>query len=249
LLEVVGVTKRFGGVVALNGVTLRVEPGGVTGLIGPNGAGKTTLFNLISGQLRPDEGTIRFNGRSLVGLPSHEICRLGIARTFQLVQPFMHMSVLDNVASGSLFGTHAGKSTSLRTARQEAHTLLELGKLAQHAARPAGSLTLSERKRLEMVRALATTPTLLLLDEVMAGLNPAELEEMAGVIRHINRGLSITILMIEHNVRLVTLLCQWVAVLNYGVMIAEAAPETVVRNPDVVKAYLGERGQQEIMRA
>ncbi len=114
MLEVVGVTKRFGGVVALNGVTLRVEPGGVTGLIGPNGAGKTTLFNLISGQLRPDGGSIRFNGRSLVSLPPHEICQLGIARTFQLVQPFVHMTVLDNVASGSLFGTHAERRSSLR---------------------------------------------------------------------------------------------------------------------------------------
>ncbi|MGH2371977.1 MAG: ABC transporter ATP-binding protein [bacterium] len=241
LLEVLGASKSFGGVQALRGVTLSVEGGDIFGLIGPNGAGKTTLFNVISGIYRPDEGRVRFAGNDLVGLHPHQVCRGGIARTFQIVQPFAEMSVLDNVAAGALFGRQGGAHRSLDDARALAHRLLPLGKLDGKGPRPAGALTLSERKRLEMVRGLATGPRLLLLDEVMAGLTPAEAAEMIGIIRTVRGEFDLTILLIEHNVRLVIELANRVAVLNYGTIIAEGRPQEVVANSEVIKAYLGER--------
>lgn len=241
ILEVLDVSKRFGGVQALQRITLQVEGGDIFGLIGPNGAGKTTLFNLISGQYRPDEGKVRFQGMDLVGLSSDQVCRHGIARTFQIVQPFAGMSVLDNVAAGVLFGAARGAHRSLDAAREVARGLLPLGKLEGREEAPAGTLTLSERKRLEMVRGLATAPQLLLLDEVMAGLTPAEAEEMVSLIRAIRQKFQLTILLIEHNVRLVTAVANRVAVLNYGVVIAQGRPEDVVTNAEVIRAYLGER--------
>jgi len=240
ILEVVDVSKSFGGVQALKRINLLVEEGDIFGLIGPNGAGKTTLFNVISGRYRPDEGRVRFQGLDLVGLPSHQICRYGIARTFQIVQPFAGMSVLDNVAAGVLFGRGGDDYRSLAAARTRACELLPFGKLAGRQDVPAGALTLSERKRLEMVRGLATSPQLLLLDEVMAGLTPAESEEMIGLIRTIRHEFHLSILLIEHNVRLVTAVADRVAVLNYGVLIAEGRPEVVVTNSEVIKAYLGQ---------
>lgn len=240
ILEVLDVSKSFGGVQALQRITLRVERGDILGLIGPNGAGKTTLFNVISGLYRPDQGKLRFEGMDLVGLASHQVCRLGIARTFQIVQPFAGMSVLDNVAAGVLFG-RGGGHRSLDAARAVARGLLPFGKLEGREDTPAGTLTLSERKRLEMVRGLGTAPQLLLLDEVMAGLTPAEAEEMVSLIRVIRQKFQLTILLIEHNVRLVTAVANRVAVLNYGVVIAEGEPEEVVTNAEVIKAYLGER--------
>lgn len=239
-LEVLDVSKSFGGVQALRGVTLRVEDGDIFGLIGPNGAGKTTLFNVISGIYRPDEGRVRFAGNDLVGLHPHQVCRGGIARTFQIVQPFAQMSVLDNVAAGALFG-QGGARRSLDDARALASRLLPLGKLDGRGLRSAGTLTLSERKRLEMVRGLATGPRLLLLDEVMAGLTPAEATEMIGIIRTIRLEFDLTILLIEHNVRLVIELANRVAVLNYGTVIADGPPQEVVTNAEVIRAYLGER--------
>ena len=241
ILEVLEVSKSFGGLRALQRVTLRVEEGDICGLIGPNGAGKTTLFNVISGIYRPDEGRVHFQGTDLVGFPPHQVCRGGIARTSQIVQPFAGMSVLDNVAAGVLFGRHDGARRSLEEGRKAARRLLPFGKLESKGNMPAGTLTLSERKRLEMVRALATAPQLLLLDEVMAGLTPVEAEEMIGIIRAVRQEFDLTILLIEHNVRLVMKLANRVAVLNYGVVIAEGRPEHVVTNADVVKAYLGER--------
>ena len=241
ILEVLDISKSFGGVRALQRVTLRVEEGTIFGLIGPNGAGKTTLFNVISGLYTPDEGRVRFDGTDLKGLPPHQVCRGGIARTFQIVQPFTGMSVLDNVAAGVLFGRHDGARRSLEEGRNVARRLLPFGKLDGKGHMPAGTLTLSERKRLEMVRGLATGPRLLLLDEVMAGLTPVEANEMIGIIRAVRQELDLTILLIEHNVRLVMELANRVAVLNYGVVIAEGRPGEVVTNAEVIKAYLGAR--------
>lgn len=243
LLEVRGITKTFRGLRALDGVNLTVERGETVGLIGPNGAGKTTLFNVISGFLIPDTGTVCFNAAELVGLPPHEICRKGVGRTFQLVQPFADMAVLDNVAAGCLFGRD--RASSLQAARARAVQLLESVKLDEKALVLAGSLTLSERKRLEIARALATGPDLLLLDEVMAGLTHAESQEMAALIRKMQGDHGLTVLLIEHNIRLVTGLSHRMSVLNYGTIIAEGEPAEVVRNPEVVKAYLGERRRVE----
>jgi len=241
LLEVIDVSKRFGGVQALKRVTLEVKRGEIFGLIGPNGAGKTTLFNVISGIYRPDAGRIRFDRAELIGLQPHQICRRGIARTFQIVQPFAGMSALDNVTAGILFGRHDGARPSLREGRKAAQRLLAFGKLEGKGDRPASTLTLSERKRLEMVRGLATSPQLLLLDEVMAGLNAAETEDMVRLIKVFREEFDLTILLIEHNVRLVSKLANRLAVLNYGVVIATGQPEEVVRDPEVIKAYIGER--------
>ncbi len=241
ILEVLDVSKSFGGVRALQQVTLRIEQGDIFGLIGPNGAGKTTLFNVISGIYRPDSGRVRFDGTDLVGLQPYQVCRGGIARTFQIVQPFAGMSVLDNVAAGVLFGRRDQGRRSLEESRKMARHLLPYGRLDGKEDRPAGTLTLSERKRLEMVRGLATGPRLLLLDEVLAGLTSVEADEMIRVIRMIRQEFDLTIVIIEHNVRLVVKLADRVAVLNYGVVIAEGRPEGVVTNTDVVKAYLGER--------
>jgi branched-chain amino acid transport system ATP-binding protein len=242
LLEVQHVAKRFGGVRALDDVSLDAEAGQVVGLIGPNGAGKTTLFNVIAGVIRPDAGRVVFGGRDLTGLPPHAVCHAGIARTFQVVQPFARLTVLENVAAGWLFGRRgAGRRVDRAAAEAGARGLLDYGKLTAKAARPAGTLTLSERKRLEMVRALATGPDLLLLDEVLAGLNPLETEEMAAIVRGLARELGLAILLIEHNVRAVMALSQRVVVLSSGTVIAHGKPAAVVRDPAVVAAYLGER--------
>jgi branched-chain amino acid transport system ATP-binding protein len=242
LLEVEHVAKRFGGVRALDDVSLDAEAGQVVGLIGPNGAGKTTLFNVIAGVTRPDTGRVVFRGRDLTGRPAHAVCHAGIARTFQVVQPFARLTVLENVAAGWLFGRRgAGGRVDRAAAEAGARDLLDYGKLAAKATRPAGTLTLSERKRLEMVRALATGPDLLLLDEVLAGLNPQETEEMTAIVRGLARDLGLAILLIEHNVRAVMALSQRVVVLSSGTVIARGEPATVARDPAVVKAYLGER--------
>jgi branched-chain amino acid transport system ATP-binding protein len=242
LLEVEGVARRFGGVQALGGVTLDVDAGRIVGLIGPNGAGKTTLFHVISGVLRPDRGRVVLGGREVSGLPPHAVCHAGIARTFQVVQPFARLSVLENVAAGCLFGRRGvAERLGRRQAEARARELLDYGKLGAKADRPAGTLTLSERKRLEMVRALATGPDLLLLDEVLAGLNPQETEEMTGIVRQLRRDLGLAILLIEHNVRAVMALCETLVVLNHGTVIAQGDPAAVARDPAVITAYLGDR--------
>ncbi len=242
LLEVQRVAKRFGGVRALDDVTLGVEAGQVVGLIGPNGAGKTTLFNVVSGVIVPDSGRVVFRGREITGLPPHAVCHAGIARTFQVVQPFARLTVLENVAAGWLFGRRgAGARIGRAGAEARARELLEHGKLGAKASHPAGTLTLSERKRLEMVRALATGPDLLLLDEVLAGLNPQETEEMTAIVRRLAPDLGLAILLIEHNVRAVMALSELIVVLNYGTVIARGEPAAVARDPAVITAYLGER--------
>jgi branched-chain amino acid transport system ATP-binding protein len=242
LLEVEQLSKRFGGVQALRDVSLAVDAGTLVGLIGPNGAGKTTLFNLISGVLRPDRGRVVFRGREITGLPPHAVCHAGIARTFQVVQPFARLTVLENVAAGWLFGRRGAATRIGRPlAEARARELLDHGKLGSKADWPAETLTLSERKRLEMVRALATGPDLLLLDEVLAGLNPQETEEMAAIVRRLARELGLAVVLIEHNVRAVLALSERIVVLSSGTVIADGAPAAVARDPAVVAAYLGER--------
>ncbi|MBI2555461.1 MAG: ABC transporter ATP-binding protein, partial [Candidatus Rokubacteria bacterium] len=215
MLEVRGLSKRFGGLQAVCDLSLSMAEGEVLGLIGPNGAGKTTAFNLISGFLVPDSGEIKFRGRSVVGLRPHQICHLGLTRTFQLVRPFPHLSVLENVKVGAL-----ARTASVREAAGKArHVLEEVGLLAKVEVH-AGELTLAERKRLELARALATEPVLLLLDEVMAGLTATETERIVELIRAINRR-GVAILLIEHVMRAVMSLSGRIIVLNYGERIAE----------------------------
>ena len=234
LLEARTLTKNFGGVRAVAGVDLMMAEGEVLGLIGPNGAGKTTLFNLLSGFLAPDEGDVRLRGRSLRGLKPHTICRLGLARTFQIVRPFPRLSVLDNVMVGAL-----ARHPDATTARARARAIVEQLGLGDKAAHPAVDLTLPERKRLELARAVATEPTLLLLDEVMAGLNATETATLVGVIADIHRA-GVSLLLIEHNMRAVMALSHRIVVLNFGEVVAEGPPAAVANHPRVVEAYLGE---------
>ena len=233
MLDVTGVTKRFGGLVAVADASLSVREGAIVGLIGPNGAGKTTLFACIAGFQTPDAGTIAFQGAAITGHPPHEICRRGIARTFQIVQPFAGLSVRDNIAVGAHL-----RHRSRRDALAAADAVAERVDLDRLLDRPAASLTVAGRKRLELARALATEPRLLLLDEVMAGLNPTEIAEIVPVIRAI-RASGVTVLLIEHVMQAVMNLSDEIYVLNQGRMIAHGAPAALVRDPLVIEAYLG----------
>ena len=235
LLEVEGLTCRFGGLTALDRVSLAVGEGEIFGLIGPNGAGKTTLFNVLSGVTPASDGRMRFAGTRLEGLDSCRINRLGIARTFQNLRLFASLSVAENVEVGLL----RRRDGSPRQRRQHLHELLALVDLEDGLARPAASLSYGERRRLEIARALATGPRLLLLDEPAAGMNPAEKDDLSDLIRRIREHFSLTILLIEHHVPLVMRLCDRIAVLNFGERIALGPPEAVRRDPRVVEAYLG----------
>ena len=235
LLEVEDVAKSFRGLRAIDGVSFEIERHAITALIGPNGAGKTTLFNLIAGSFRPDRGQIRLNGRAIGGLPAHRVCAAGVARTFQLVKPFAGLSVLDNVIVGALHGER-----TVAGARARAHAVLDRLGLAEKTSLAAASLTLADRRRLEVARALATRPTLLLLDEMMAGLRPAEIDELVGVLRDLQRQEGITILLTEHVMRAVMALAGQIVVLHHGEVIARGEAAAIVRNPAVLDCYLGE---------
>ena len=237
LLEIRNISKRFGGLIALNNVSLELRRGKILGLIGPNGAGKTTLFNVISGVYEPDAGQVLFQGRDISHLPPHQRCHRGIARTFQITKPFLRLSVLENVAVGAYFGR--SERSTLAAARDQAIAVLDLTGLGSRKAELASSLTLGERRKLELARALATQPQVLLLDEVMAGLNPSEVLEMLEVIRHI-RDSEGTVLMIEHVMKAVMGVSERIAVLHYGEILAEGSPEEVVRDDRVIAAYLGD---------
>lgn len=234
LLAVESVSKSFGGLAAVQGVSFALAEGELLALIGPNGAGKTTLFHIISGFLKPDTGAVRYAGESLTGLRPHDICQRGMVRTFQITRPFHRLTVLDNVLVGAL-----ERVAHRREALTIAEEVLALTGLAEKAGQMGHSLTMPDRKRLELARALATGPRVLLLDEVMAGLNPTETGRLIDLIRTVHRR-GITILLIEHVMRAVMALSQRILVLNYGELIAEGSPEEIVRNPKVVEAYLGE---------
>jgi branched-chain amino acid transport system ATP-binding protein len=234
LLTVEAVSKRFRGLLAVDNVNFHVAQGSIFAVIGPNGAGKTTLFNLIAGAFAPDRGSIVFAGERIEGLTPDEICRRGIGRTFQLVRPFPALSVEDNVIVGAML-----HRPDLAVARRRAQEVLQQLDLFGKRHQPASALTLPDRKRLEVARALATDPKLLLLDEVMAGLRPAETDRMVSILTRLNRETGLTILLIEHVMRAVMALAARVLVLHHGAAIAEGAPAAVVRDPAVVHSYLG----------
>jgi len=237
ILDVAGLRKYFGGLAATSDVAFHVDQGEIVGLIGPNGAGKTTLFNLISGAIKPDAGTIRFKETNIAGMKPYRICRAGIARTFQSVQLFSNMSVFHNVLVGSLFG--ATKQKAARFDMVGPSDLLELVGLAGMGDLRAMDLRLANQKRLEIARALATRPDLLLLDKVMAGLNPTEVAEAMHLVRRIS-GRGITIVMIEHVMKAIMSICSRVIVLHYGQKLAEGKPEEIARDKTVIEVYLGE---------
>jgi branched-chain amino acid transport system ATP-binding protein len=234
LLSLTAVSKRFRGLIAVDRVSFDVAEGALFAVIGPNGAGKTTLFNMIAGATTPDDGGIVFAGEPIGGLSADAVCRRGIARTFQLVRPFPALSVEDNVVVGALLHRR-----SVAAARDHARELLRRLDLFDKRRQRAATLTLPDRKRLEVARALATDPRLLLLDEVMAGLRPTETDCMVATLRELNRETGVTILLIEHVMRAVMALASRVLVLDHGVAIAVGAPEAVVRDPAVVQSYLG----------
>ena len=234
LLSVDGVTKHFRGLLAVDKATFDVSEGEMFAVIGPNGAGKTTLFNMIAGVYVPDGGSISFAGERIEGLTPDKICRRGIARTFQIVRPFPALSVEDNVIVGSLLHRH-----DVDEARERARDLLRRLELYDKREQTASSLTLPDRKRMELARALATDPKLLLLDEVMAGLRPTEIDRIVAILRALNRETGLTVVLIEHVMRAVMALAGRILVLHHGAVIAHGKPDEVVRNPAVIDSYLG----------
>lgn len=237
LLQLKNVSRRFGGLNAVNDVSFTVNQGEIVGLIGPNGAGKTTLINLITAVHPATAGQVIFDGRDITRMRPHQIARLCVARTFQIVQPFPKMTVLENVAAGALFAGHAG---SVRDAHAQALEHLAFTHLSSAAEKPAATLTLAQRKRLEMAKSLAMRPRLLMLDEVNAGLNPTEIDEALSMIRKVaDRG--VTIIVVEHLMKVVLSVSQRIVVLHHGQLIANGKPDTVLRDPRVIEAYLGSK--------
>jgi branched-chain amino acid transport system ATP-binding protein len=248
VLRIDGLTRRFGGVVAVDNVTLSIPKGEIVGLIGPNGAGKTTLVNLVTGFVPKTSGRVFFNEIDITGLPPHEIARMGIARTFQIVQPFAEMTVLENVMAGALF---AGQRGNLQEAAEKARHFLAFVGLGQFADYPASDLSLADRKRLELAKSLAMEPSLLFLDEVNSGLNSGELNHALDLIRRI-ADMGVTIVIIEHLLRVVVSLVRRLVVLHHGAMLSDGPPLEVLNDPAVIKAYVGtkfgQRHQAELER-
>ncbi len=240
LLEAVDLGKVFGGLAALSGVSFGVRPGEIVGIIGPNGAGKTTLFDLLGGFLPPTSGRIRFRGAPTAGLRPDTLCRLGMARTFQVARPFPGMTVFENVMAAAVFGK--APRPPAREARRAVEEILAATGLSSASALSARALNPPQLKRLELARALATRPALLLLDEALAGLNPREVEDALPLVRSLSADRKIAILVIEHNIRAVMGLCHRVLVLDFGRLIFDGTPEDAAADPEVVRAYLGERG-------
>lgn len=239
MLEGNKVTKYFGGLPALRDVDFLVREKEIAGLIGPNGAGKTTLFNLVSGIYRPTSGVLKFNGEDIARLKPHEICQLGIGRTFQIVIPFMEMTALENAMVGLLYGK--GRTTGMREARSEALRYLDFVGLSERKNVSAKSLTIADRKMLEMARALSTNPKIILLDEVVAGLNPTETLQAMNLVRRIRDELGITVFWVEHVMKAVMGVAERVMVLHHGEKIAEGSPKEIAENRTVIDAYLGEK--------
>jgi branched-chain amino acid transport system ATP-binding protein len=233
LMRAEDLVRRFGGLVAVNGVSLMVADREIVGLIGPNGAGKTSLFNILSGQLKPDSGSVHFAGQNITGASATSCARAGIGRTFQIVKPLTSLTVHENVTVGAL------RHHPLAAAREKAAEIVRRVGMGPLLERPAGSLTLESRKRLEVARALSIAPKILLLDEILAGLNASEINESIHLIRSFARDDGLAVIMIEHNLHAVMSLADKVVVLDYGRKIAEGSPEAVVRDPAVVAAYLG----------
>lgn len=234
ILEVHKATKKFGGLIAVKSLDLIVQEGEIVGMIGPNGAGKTTAFNVISGFYKPEEGSVKFKNIEITKLRPDQICKLGLARTFQIVKPFPDLNVLDNVTIGALNRTHHRGE-----AREKAFEILKFLNMAASAGQLAGSLPIASRKRLEIAKALATQPQMILLDEVMAGLRPAEMEMIIETVRTISKR-GIALLLVEHVMRVIMALADRVVVLHHGEKIADGAPREIVNNPEVISAYLGD---------
>lgn len=235
-LQIEGLCKSFGGLMAIHDLDFAVDEGEIVGIIGPNGSGKTTALNLVTGFLKPDSGKVTFRGENITGYPRYRVSQKGIARTFQLVKPFLEFTALENVMVGRAYGHAPAKD--LEAAAEESVEILHRVGLADKAKVVAKGLTVMQRKRLELARALATKPQLLLLDELMAGLNPRETEDACGLIRQIRES-KITIIVVEHIVKAICGLSDRVVVLNMGEKIAEGPPDQIVHNPDVIDVYLG----------
>ena len=250
ILSVENITMQFGGVVAVNNLSLHIPEGQIVALIGPNGAGKTTAFNMLTGVYRPTDGGIRLDGQNLIGKKPHEICKMGVARTFQNIRLFSELSVLDNVKTGlhnqitysfaeSMFhlGSYRKKEKQMDEKAMELLSVFGLESVADYRA---ANLPYGKQRKLEIARALATEPKLLLLDEPAAGMNPNETEELMETIEVVRKRFGVTILLIEHDMKLVSGICEYLYVLNFGRLLAEGTPKEVLSNPEVVKAYLGE---------